>query len=58
MSAPKATTLAERVREAYQQGKLDALKAAELKEFLKEKEIPAAGVKQFLITLVKEYFEN
>jgi len=31
---------------------------AELKEFLASKDLPCAGVKPFLVTLVKEYFEN
>ena len=44
--------------DACADGSIRNFKVAELKEFLTLKSIPATGVKSFLITLVKEYFDN
>jgi hypothetical protein len=44
--------------DACADGSIRNFKVAELKEFLTLKSIPATGVKNFLITLVKEYFDN
>jgi hypothetical protein len=46
------------MREANRDGTLNKFKVSELKEFLVSKDIPASGVKNFLITLVKEFFDN
>jgi len=48
----------QKFRDACTDGSIRNFKVAELKEFLTLKSIPAAGVKSFLITLVKEYFDN
>jgi len=48
----------QKFRDACANGSIQNFKVAELKEFLTLKSIPAAGVKSFLVTLVKEYFDN
>lgn len=57
MTAPKAD-LEKKFREACTDGSIKNFTVNEIKEFLKSREIPANGVKTFLITLVKEYFDN
>jgi len=44
-------------RKACEDGSINNFKVAELREFLTLKELPANGVKKFLITLVKEHFD-
>lgn len=52
------TNADQKFRDACANGTIQNFKVAELKEFLTLKSIPAAGVKSFLVTLVKEYFDN
>ena len=58
VTAPQGGDLEKKVKEAYEQENLTSLKVSELKDFLKLKELPYAGVKTFLIGLVTEYYEN
>jgi hypothetical protein len=43
--------------DAVNDGSIDNFKNVELKEFLKQRDIPSNGIKKFLISLVKEYFD-
>ena len=57
MTAPKADS-EKKFRDACSDGSIKSFTVAEIKEFLKARDIPASGIKTFLITLVKEYFDN
>lgn len=57
MTAPKAGS-EKKFKDACENGTIKNFTVAEMKEFLKDRNIPANGVKNFLITLVKEYFDN
>lgn len=47
----------QKFREACNDNKLDTFRINELQDFLKQRDIPSKGVKKFLVSLVKEYFD-
>lgn len=47
----------QRFKEAFNDNKIDTFKVNEIQDFLKQRDIPSKGIKKFLVTLVKEYFE-
>ena len=56
VKAPKADT-EKKFRDACIDGSIKNFTVNEIKEFLKARDIPSNGIKTFLITLVKEYFD-
>ena len=54
MTAPKADS-EKKFKDACNDGSIKSFTVAEIKEFLKARDIPASGIKTFLITLVKEH---
>lgn len=54
----QAPDLETKFKNAVQDGSINKFTVAQIREFLALKSLPDKGVKSFLITIVKEYFDN